>query len=64
MRCALGAGAVRERGASAPAPRRAADEREVHGISDFGDLKYPADFKHFDYVNPDAPKGGIFSQIG
>ena len=22
--------------------------------------KYPADFKHVDYVNPDAPKGGIF----
>lgn len=28
------------------------------GISIFGDLKYPANFKHFDYVNPDAPKGG------
>lgn len=24
--------------------------------------KYPADFKHFDYVNPDAPKGGILRQ--
>jgi microcin C transport system substrate-binding protein len=35
-----------------------------HGISIFGDLKYPADFKHFDYVNPDAPKGGRASQIG
>ena len=32
-----------------------------HGISVFGDLKYPADFTHFDYVNPDAPKGGEFS---
>ncbi len=32
-----------------------------HGFSTFGDLKYPADFKHFDYVNPDAPKGGEFS---
>ena len=31
-----------------------------HGLSIFGDLKYPADFKHFDYVNPDAPKGGTF----
>jgi microcin C transport system substrate-binding protein len=41
-----------------------ADETETHGISSFGDLKYPADFKHFDYVNPDAPKGGLFSQIG
>ena len=29
----------------------------------FGDLKYPADFHHFDYVNPAAPKGGIFSTI-
>jgi microcin C transport system substrate-binding protein len=42
----------------------AADETETHGISAFGDLKYPADFKHFEYVNPDAPKGGLFSQIG
>jgi microcin C transport system substrate-binding protein len=37
---------------------------EVHGLSAFGDLKYPLDFRHFDYVNPDAPKGGLFSQIG
>jgi len=29
-----------------------------HGLSMFGDLKYGPDFKHFDYVNPDAPKGG------
>ena len=29
----------------------------------FGDLKYPADFKRFDYVNPDAPKGGSVRQI-
>jgi hypothetical protein len=29
-----------------------------HGLSLFGDLKYPTDFKHFDYVNPNAPKGG------
>ncbi len=29
-----------------------------HGISLGGDIKYPADFTHFDYVNPDAPKGG------
>ncbi|WP_397542527.1 extracellular solute-binding protein [Roseovarius salis] len=32
-----------------------------HGYSYFGDLKYPADFEHFDYVNPDAPKGGEIS---
>ncbi|MEM7652395.1 MAG: extracellular solute-binding protein [Pseudomonadota bacterium] len=30
----------------------------VHGLSMYGALKYPADFTHFDYVNPDAPKGG------
>jgi len=35
-----------------------------HGLSAFGDLKYPADFKHFDYVNPDAPKGGRLSTMG
>jgi len=29
-----------------------------HGIAMHGDLKYPANFKHFDYVNPNAPKGG------
>ena len=32
-----------------------------HGISTFGDLKYGPDFAHFDYVNPDAQKGGEFS---
>ena len=35
--------------------------KPLHGLSAFGDLKYPADFKHFDYVNPDAPKGGTFN---
>ena len=47
-------------------PSCAADEAagvEVHGISAFGDLKYPADFKSFDYVNVAAPKGGAFSTI-
>lgn len=55
---ALGLGALRHGWTSA----RAADE--AHGMSAFGDLKYPADFPHFDYVNPQAPKGGSFSQIG
>lgn len=32
-----------------------------HGLSIFGDLKYPRNFQHFDYVNPDAPKGGRIS---
>lgn len=35
-----------------------------HGLSSFGDLKYSADFEHFEYVNADAPKGGIFSHTG
>ena len=35
-----------------------------HALSTFGDVKYPADFAHFDYVNPDAPKGGDFSEWG
>jgi len=35
-----------------------------HGMSAFGDLKYPPDFTHFDYVNPEAPKGGKISLVG
>ena len=52
--CASDAGAAATAGAAA----------ERHGMSAFGDLKYPADFPHFDYVDPKAPKGGVFSQIG
>ncbi|MCP3447155.1 extracellular solute-binding protein [Bradyrhizobium sp. CCGUVB14] len=53
---ALGAAVIRSAAASeGPA--------EAHGMSAFGDLKYPADFHHFDYVNPIAPKGGAFSLI-
>jgi len=40
------------------------DAIESHGISGFGDLGYPPDFAHFRYVDPQAPKGGTFSQIG
>jgi microcin C transport system substrate-binding protein len=42
----------------------AARDSERHGMSAFGDLKYPAGFTHFDYVNPNAPKGGLFSHVG
>ena len=35
-----------------------------HGASIFGDLKYGPEFSHFDYVNPDAPKGGKLTTIG
>jgi microcin C transport system substrate-binding protein len=60
---AIGAGALAG-AAGLGADAFATAETESHGISAFGDLKYPADFKHFEYVNPDAPKGGLFSQIG
>ena len=40
---------------------RAADR---HGLSAFDVLKYPADFRHFEWVNPDAPKGGRLALIG
>jgi microcin C transport system substrate-binding protein len=36
-----------------------ASEPFKHGISTFGDLKYSKNFSHFDYVNPNAPKGGV-----
>ena len=34
-----------------------------HGLSLFNELKYPAGFKHFDYVNPKAPRGGLVRQV-
>jgi microcin C transport system substrate-binding protein len=42
--------------AQVPVPR--------HGLSVFGDLKYGADFAHFGYVNPNAPKGGAIKVPG
>src|SRR2546429_1576756 len=45
-------------------PALAQEGPERHGISAFGDLKYPPEFKHFDYINPNAPKGGVFSHVG
>lgn len=42
------------------------DPAPAHGLAMHGDLKYSPDFKHFEYVNPDAPKGGTIrlSAIG
>jgi microcin C transport system substrate-binding protein len=59
----LGAGAFAG-AAGLSTPTFSADEVETHGISSFGDLKYPVDFKQLEYVNANAPKGGLFSQIG
>ena len=43
-----------------PAPAWAEDApTRHHALSLIGDPKYKADFTHFDYVNPDAPKGGL-----
>ena len=39
-------------------PAGAAEKEWRHGLSLFGDLKYKPGFEHFDYVNPNAPKGG------
>jgi len=44
-----------------------AENSVSHGYSFLGDMKYPVDFAHLDYVNPDAPKGGeivIANQTG
>jgi len=59
----LGAGIV-ALGLGLVAAQARAQENVIvaHGISTFGDLKYPADFPHLDYVNPDAPKGGKISE--
>ncbi|WP_425608524.1 extracellular solute-binding protein [Vibrio aestuarianus] len=39
---------------------------ETTTLAGFGQAKYPADFSHFDYVNPNAPKYGkvTYGQIG
>jgi microcin C transport system substrate-binding protein len=58
---ALGAGALAAaRFASAHADNGGSKR---HGLSAFGELKYPADFSQFGYVNAEAPKGGMFSQL-
>ncbi|WP_112662865.1 extracellular solute-binding protein [Microvirga flavescens] len=40
---------------------QAGEEIETYGLSSFGELLYPQDFKHFSYVNPAAPKGGTLA---
>lgn len=48
----------------APAAGTTSFGPERHGLSAMGDLKYPPDFAHFEYANPDAPKGGMLSLVG
>ena len=45
-------------GTAATAPASAQEPNWKHALSLFDELKYPTGFKHFDYVNPAAPKGG------
>jgi microcin C transport system substrate-binding protein len=50
----------------APSWVTAQEVAPAHGVAMHGDLKYGPDFQHFDYVNPNAPKGGTvtFSAVG
>ena len=56
-----GAAALAMPALGTPTPSAAQGQERAwrHGLSLFGDLKYPAGFKHFDYVNVTAPKGGV-----
>ena len=50
-------------GGPLPVGRAAAQTQNWrHALSLFGDIKYPEGFKHFDYVNPNAPQGGTVRQ--
>jgi microcin C transport system substrate-binding protein len=64
--CAAAAFAAPVLGISRPAALVEAASAETrnwkHALSLFGDVKYPEGFKHFDYVNPNAPQGGIVRQ--
>ncbi len=51
-------------GLAAPSILKAQSKDWRHGLSLFGETKYPAGFKHFDYVNPQAPKLGKIRQYG
>ncbi|MBL8289410.1 MAG: ABC transporter substrate-binding protein [Rubrivivax sp.] len=44
--------------ANAATPVHATTGRWAHAFAAYGEPKYPADFHHFEYVNPEAPKGG------
>jgi microcin C transport system substrate-binding protein len=59
--CALGASQLPLPASIVPA--QAEEKRWRHGLSLFGEPKYPAGFAHFDYVNAAAPKGGSVREI-
>ena len=64
---ALAAGPLLSAVGSVPMAGRAAAQQGggwKHGLSLFGDVKYPDGFKHFEYVNPAAPQGGVVRLSG
>lgn len=58
---ALGAAALASPLLSRKAFAALPTDTPLHGMSAFGELRYPAGFSHFDYASPDAPKGGAFN---
>ena len=60
---ALGAATVLPVASPAVAQTASGEPAWRHALSLFGDIKYPPGFKRFDYVNPDAPKGGVARTI-
>lgn len=58
LQLTAGAAALPLAGLATPTILQAQERQWRYGLSFFGDLKYPGNFKHFDYVNPAAPKGG------
>ncbi|MEM6657335.1 MAG: extracellular solute-binding protein [Pseudomonadota bacterium] len=60
-RTVLGLSAALAVGAAQIAAANDEDLTRSHGYSYFGNLDYPADYPHLNYVNPDAPKGGELS---
>lgn len=58
---ALARGGAKGATAATPETPPAPGETESYGLSTFGNLEQPEDFKYFAYVNPDAPKGGVLA---
>jgi microcin C transport system substrate-binding protein len=56
-------GALESLAIASPAAAQSAQPAWKHGLSLFGELKYPPDFPHFDYVNPKAPQAGNIRQV-
>jgi len=60
---ALAAPALSKLGASAASAQTAQQAEWKHALSLFGEIKYPPNFPHFDYINPNAPQGGSVREL-